>query len=359
MAVSELNIDRCAKLVARAIRDFELDLDGLSVLTEAATGAFVITPLIAALAGAHKVRALTRDSHYGSASEVTTLTNELAARWGVADRIEVLTARDDPGIAESEVVTNLGFVRPLDRSFLERLGASSAVALMFEPWEHREADIDLAACRELGIPVLGTNEDDPRLRTFGYLPGIAAKLLLQLDTEVFGSRLLLVSGGRFATEIEQGLARMGAEVELFSPPLPAGDVTFETAVSRADAMVVADHPASAPILGSDAGYTSRDLLEMNPGLALAHIAGAVDAGEIADSGIARAPERIAAAGSMSVTAGYLGPKPVVDLHAAGLRVGAALSRARRSGLGAPEAASSVLARLPLARGFDGNSETIA
>jgi len=201
MAVPELNIDRCAKLVERAIRDFELDLDGLSVLTEAASGPFVFTPLVAALAGARTVRALTRDSHYGSALEVTTLTNELAARWGVADRVEVLVSRDDPGIGESDVVTNLGFVRPLDRSFLERLGGSSAVALMFEPWEHRDADIDLAACRELDIPVLGTNEDDPRLRTFGYLPGIAAKLLLELGIEVFGSRVLLVSGGRFAAEI--------------------------------------------------------------------------------------------------------------------------------------------------------------
>ncbi len=359
MAVPELNIDRCAKLVERAIRDFELDLDGLSVLTEAASGPFVFTPLVAALAGARTVRALTRDSHYGSALEVTTLTNELAARWGVADRVEVLVSRDDPGIGESDVVTNLGFVRPLDRSFLERLGGSSAVALMFEPWEHRDADIDLAACRELDIPVLGTNEDDPRLRTFGYLPGIAAKLLLELGIEVFGSRVLLVSGGRFAAEIAEGLARMGADVEPFPPPLPPGDAIFAAAVSRADAMIVADHPASAPVLGADAAYTSRDLLRMNPGLGFAHIAGAVDAGEIADSGIARAPERIAAAGSMSVTAGYLGPKPVIDLHAAGLRVGAALSQARRGGLDAAQAESSVSASLSLARGFDRNSETIS
>jgi len=359
MAVSELNIDRCAKLVARAIRDFELDLAGLSVLTEAASGSFVFTPLIAALAGADKVHALTRDSHYGSADEVARLTGEIASRWDVADRIEVLIARNDAAITESDVITNLGFVRPLDRPLLELLGPSSAIALMFEPWEHRESDVDLAGCRELDIPVLGTNEDDPRLRTFGYLPGIAAKLLLQLGTEVFGSRLLLVSGGRFATEIEQGLTRMGAEVDLFSPPLPAGDAAFEAAVTRADALVVADHPSSAPILGPDAGYTSRDLLKLSPGLVLAHIAGDVDEREIADSGIARAPGRIAAPGSMSVTAGYLGPKPVIDLHTAGLRIGAALSRARRGGLTASEAESSVLARLSLARGFEGISETIA
>ena len=62
---------------------------------------------------------------------------------------------------------------------------------------------------------------------------------------------------------------------------------------------------------------------------------------------------------MSVTAGFLGPKPVIDLHTAGLRVGAALSRARRSGLDAAAAEASVLASLSLAHGFGEESETIA
>lgn len=359
MAVPELNIDRCAKLIRCAIRDFALDLDGLSVLTEAASGPFVATPLIAALAGAQRVHALTRDSRYGSEREVAALTNDLADRWGVADRIKILTSRDDPRIAESDVVTNLGFVRPLDRPLLERLGPASAVALMFEPWEHRETDLDLEACRKLGIPVLGTNEDDPRLLTFEYLPGIAAKLLFDLGVEVFASHLILVSSGRFATHIEDGLTRMGAEVELFCPPLSAGDARFESAVSGADAMVVAEHPPSGPLLGNDAGYTSSELLERNPGLSLAHIVGEVDPREVAASGIAYAPERIAPAGSMSVTAGFMGPKPVIDLHTAGLRVGAALSRARRRGLDAAAAEKSVLAGLSLAHGFGENTETIA
>lgn len=351
-AIATPNIDRCSKLIRRAIVDFDLALDGLTVLTEAASGPFVTTPLIAALAGAEKVGALTRNSRYGSAREVAALTVRLAERLEIADRIEILTSRDDALIGRSDVVTNLGFVRPLDRPFLTRLGPAPSIALMFEPWEHRETDVDLESCRELGIPVLGTNEDDPRLETFEYLPGIAAKLLFELGVEVFGSRLILVSTGRFATQIENGLARMGARVQVFSPPLSSKGPGFETAVAGADAMIVADHPASGPILGNDAGCTSFELLERNPGLSLAHIAGDVDAEEISGSGIACAPRHIAPAGFMSVTAGYLGPKPVIDLHTAGLKVGEALCRARRRGLSAIQAEANVLASLPLARGFD-------
>jgi hypothetical protein len=345
------DVHRCSRLIDAAIEAFELDLGGLTVLTEAASGPFVLTPLIAALAGAEKVRALTRDSRYATAREVEELTAGLAERWSVGDRIEILTSRDDPRIAESDVVTNLGFVRPLDRAMLERLGPTAAIALMFETWERRDTDIDLACCRELGIPVLGTNEDDPRLRTFEYLPLIAAKLLLDLEVEMHGSRLVLVASGKFASVIERGLTRLGATVATFAPPLSARPGGFAEAIAVADAIIVADHPGSGPILGPGVGQTAADLLEWNPGIVLAHISGDVDAADLAGAGLRHAPERIAPPGHMSVTAGYLGPKPVIDLHTAGLAVGAALGRARRRGLDGPRAEASVVAELPLAQGF--------
>jgi hypothetical protein len=363
------DVHRCARLIRAAIEAFGLDLGGLTVLTEAASGPFVLTPLIAALAGAEKVRALTRDSRYATSREVEELTAGLAERWGVGDRIDVLTSRDDPRIAESDVVTNLGFVRPLDRAMLARLGPTAAIALMFETWERRDTDIDLACCRELGIPVLGTNEDDPRLRTFEYLPLIAAKLLLDLEVEVHGSRLVLVAGGKFAHAIEGGLARMGATIETFAPPQSSLDFSksplsssqrlrgFAEAAAVADAIIVADHPGSGPILGAGAGQTAADLLEWNPGIVLVHISGDVDAADLAGAGLRHAPERIAPPGHMSVTAGYLGPKPVIDLHTAGLAVGAALARARRRGLDGPRAEESAVAELPLAQGFPKSDAT--
>lgn|GEM_PF-5393232 len=57
-----------------SIRVFSLDLGKFIVLTEAASGFYALTPLIAALAGAKAVLALTRDSRYGSAAEVKQYT---------------------------------------------------------------------------------------------------------------------------------------------------------------------------------------------------------------------------------------------------------------------------------------------
>src|SRR6266542_2647147 len=111
------NETRCRRLVEEAISNLKLNLSELTILTEAATGYYILTPMIASLAGAERVYALTRDSRFGSATAVATQTAALAEHWGVRDRIDVLFSREDVRIESADIVTNLGFVRPLDASF--------------------------------------------------------------------------------------------------------------------------------------------------------------------------------------------------------------------------------------------------
>ncbi|HET6993507.1 MAG TPA: hypothetical protein VFI06_00935, partial [Chitinophagaceae bacterium] len=53
-----------------------LNLEGKTVLTEAASGAYVVTPLLAAIAGA-KVYAFTRTTSYGTVEEIFANTKKL------------------------------------------------------------------------------------------------------------------------------------------------------------------------------------------------------------------------------------------------------------------------------------------
>ena len=64
------NPHRLITLIQQSIHRCELQLDNLTVLTEAATGAYVVTPVIAAMAGAKKVFAITQSSRYGTIEEV-------------------------------------------------------------------------------------------------------------------------------------------------------------------------------------------------------------------------------------------------------------------------------------------------
>jgi hypothetical protein len=353
---SRINRERCLRLIHQAIETFGLDLSDLIVLTEAATGYYVLTPLIAALAGAGHVYALTRDSRYGSAAAVRECTLSLAAEWQVAGHLTVLSSRRDERVGWADVVTNLGFVRPLDRAFLARLKPTAAIPLMYETWEYRPEDLDLDACRQLGIPVLGTNERHKDLQFFRYVGLLALKLLSELEIEVFRSRVVVLGGGEFGDQVTAALQAVGAEVtqvcvegrELFR------DLRTRQALTTCDAVVVAEHRSREMLIAPGGCVAAAQLRQFNPGICVAHIAGGVDPGSLEAAGIPYRPRRLASVGHMSVTTDYLGPRPLIDLHTAGLVVGQHLARARLGGALPDEAESLVLSTCRLAQGFSCN-----
>jgi len=348
-----MNLTRCRRLIDGAIATFELDLSSRVLLTEAATNYYMLTPLIAALAGAEQVYALTRNSSYGTAEKIRDETTMLARRWGVDARIEVLVDRTDRRIEEADIVTNLGFVRPLDAAFLARLKPTVAVPLMWETWEWRPEDLDLAECRRLGIPVLGTNEHHPELSTFRYIGHIALKLLLESDIEVLKSRIVIVGSGDFAAEASATVRAAGAHVVVLDPREREGlrsDVARES-LRAADALVVVEHHTREMLIGTPGQLEAHELCQLNPALVILHICGNVDGQALRQLGMWCRPSRFAPPGCMSVATDYVGPRPLIDLHTAGLKVGEILAGARLRGLAREEAESLALAVSPLCQGF--------
>ena len=345
-----LNHPRCRRLIESALRAFELDLSGLVVLTEAASNHFILTPLIAALAGADRVVALGRDSHYGALAAVKDELMCLADEWQVADRIVVTDNRHEPAVLRAHIVTNLGFVRPLDAAFLGQLHNGASIALMWETWEFRPEDIDILACRSLNIPVLGTNEEHPNLQTFSYLEKVAEKLLFGLDIEMFQSRIVVIGAGRFAYAIALGLRKSGAAaVDIVTPER---GMSRHECFSEADAIVIAEHRVRDLVLGPGGWLDPRLLAQRNPGVVIAHICGKVNQLSLEEAGLRHMPSCLADAGYMSVTTDYVGPRPLIDLHAAGLKVGEMLARRRLGGMSAVDSELDVLSSSTLAQGFD-------
>lgn len=108
------NTLRMVRLMREAIARVKLDLSGMVIVTEAATGAYAVTPVIAALAGAHRVYAMARSSKYGAFQEVVEQTQSLAELAGVQESIEVVNRITKRMIGQADIITNSGHVRPID-----------------------------------------------------------------------------------------------------------------------------------------------------------------------------------------------------------------------------------------------------
>jgi hypothetical protein len=345
-----LNEARTQHLLRDAVRKFDLSLDRFSVLTEAASGYFSVTPLLAALGGSCKVYALTRDSRYGTAEGVAKVTRDLARKWGVEEKIEIVFSRDDVRIGEADIVTNLGFVRPIDADLIRRLKKTVAIPLMWETWEFRPQDLDLELCRSRGIPVLGTNEHHPDLKTFGYIGHVVLKLLYELEVEVFKSDVAIVGSGEFAREAGDTLSAAGAIPELIdSRDLPTERA--KTLIQHADAIVVLEHDDRQQLIGQNGLITPEEIKALNPAVVIAHICGGVNRQALELAGIRSVPTHFAPARYMSVSTAYLGPRPLIDLHAAGLKVGQTMAEAVSNGLSGIEAEKRTLQHCKYAQGF--------
>lgn len=340
------------EIAAEFIDRFGLDLSGLTVLTEAASGPYLATPLTAALAGAERVLALTADSSYASGSEVAEATAREAAAWGVSERIEVGFERSAEWFGAADIVTNSGFVRPIDAEAVAAMKPTGVISLMWETWEFRSEDLDLDACRERGILVLGTDESGPPCDMRPYSGALALQLLAELGIEGPGARVVLLGGHEtIGIPIAEALSEHGIEVAWFAGedgarPYEELAAQLEEHARDYDALLVAEHEDPIRLLGPDGLVAPDALAERNPELRIGVIAGNVDPVALRASGLRHLPERIRPFGYESYETHRLGARPVLELYIAGLKVGEAMARARRRGAALPEAAREALASSP-------------
>ncbi len=307
---------RLVRLMAAAIERCQLDLAGRVVLTEAASGAYAVTPVLAALAGA-QVCALAAATRYATAGELAAGTARLARLAGVAGRIE-LTGDKSPGVVgAADIVTNSGQVRPIDAAMVAAMKPSAVIPLMYESWEYRGADIDLDACRGRGIPVAGTNETHPAVDVFSFLGPMATKQLQDAGVAVYGSRIVLLCDNQFAPFIADYLRAAGARVT------EAKGLSRAVLGQQPDAVVLALRPAAQPVL---AAAEVALLGAAAPGTVLVQYWGDIDRAAAAASDVPVWPPEAPHPGHMGVLPSAVGPEPIVRLQAGGLKVGEVLAR---------------------------------
>lgn len=311
-----VNLARSIDLIKRAIEFSKLNLRDLVIFTEAASGEFIYTPIIAAMAGARKVYAITSDSRYAAKDDVAKDTMLLAEFCNVKDQIEIVFNKDS--IKEADIVTNLGFVRPIDKHTIDMMKKNAVIPYMCEAWEIRKDDVDIDYCRKKGITVMGTNENYPGLDVFNFSGPLAVKMLFDAGIEVYKSKIVIASGDHFGDVIYNTLSALSSEVVLLRD---LSEDSYEL-LKNIDALIIADYTSPKYFIGeNDSGITAQKLKSLSNFVTIIQFAGIVDIQDLQRNQLSFYPNNYVGNLRMGKTLAYLGPKPIIDLHCAGLKVG--------------------------------------
>lgn len=285
---------RGIKIARECIKKLNLDLSDLTVLTEAGSGAYIYSPLIALLANVKKVVVIAPTNDWISHDFAEQRLGDYLSILDIdGDRIEVL--EDRASIRDRiDIFLNLGFVRPINRSLLSCANSPAVVAYMREAWEYRSGDVDMDLCFDKCIPVVGVNEDFAGFNVFQSCGQLLLKMLFEAGQEVAGCRYLVIGQDRFTAIARNVLETNNAEV--FCEP-DRGMVL--TNIRQYDAVIVADYRAGQIELE----WPSNQV-------------------EVID---------FVSQTKMRKTLAHLGPRPVVTLHCLGMKAAEVVYRGQEDG----------------------------
>lgn len=287
-----------------------LDLSDLTVVTEAATGAYACSAVIAAMAGARRVYALGRDTqNYGSKQQAQNETYALAVKAGVSDRIVFVDELGSAELERCDIITNSGHLRPITSEVIEKLPPRSVIALMFEAWEFRGADLDLVACRDHGIRVAAVNECHPNTAVFPFLGPLCVRLIESVGTTIASLKIALICDNPFLPFIASGLRNAGATVATYRKLSDFRSLDWQVVV------IALDPNHNLPV--NSAALTI--LKQKAPNAFVAQFWGDIDREAAKAQEINVVPEVGPRSGHMGILLNALGFEPIVRLQTGGLR----------------------------------------
>jgi len=175
-------------------------------LTEAASGAYIVTPVLAAIAGA-KVFAFSKTTRYGKMEDVFSATRVLADSFSEFPLdIHLVDQLSPEIIAQADIITNSGHLRPLNESILKYAKDEVVIPLMYEAWEWRDADMDIRYIRKRKIKIGATNERHPQVDVFNYLGDMALKQIFDAGICPYKNKFILLCNNDFGPFIAKVLA---------------------------------------------------------------------------------------------------------------------------------------------------------
>ncbi|MDC1400414.1 hypothetical protein N8297_00620 [Polaribacter sp.] len=313
---------RILSKISKKKQELDLNLSGNTVLTEVGSDEYVFTPIIAALANADKVYAYTNDSKYGKAIENINRCKEILENINLLDKVEFFIGEiNEFHLRNVDIITNSGFLRPLNKEKLQHLKKGAVIPLMYEKWELRDSDIDINYCKENNIKVAGTWENHPSLLVFNHVGPLALKMALNAGYEVYENKIIVWSDDHFGEVVKEAFLNIGANVVI----LTTNEIHLYDNIDDVDFVFICDYDEERDYGTSDF-FNFEKLLQKNPTFGIVHLYGKIDYNKHKDLVTNIYPDFDGFPRLMTHTLSHIGINPIINLQVAGFKVAESLHK---------------------------------
>tara|TARA_B110000977_G_scaffold197692_1_gene280859 strand:+ start:1322 stop:2362 length:1041 start_codon:yes stop_codon:yes gene_type:complete len=307
--MNKIKKNRSIRLIRKFIEELNLDLTDFQIITELGSNNYMLTPIIAVLAGAKKVITYTSDSVYGNSNEIIQSFLKNFPEQIFQERItakEKLFSEDYQSI---DIITNSRSLRPINRSKIKHLSKRTVIPLMYDRWEIREEDIDVQACSEKGIMIAGTNESASFFPIFEYCGLLAAKMSFDAGYEIRQNNILIWSKDEFGETIKKEFQALGANEVIMTTDFSE----VEKKCDSLDFIFLTDYHEKRSFTEDNGFFNFKILKEKNQDIGIVHLYGKIDYSFCEKYDVNLFPKKDGYASKMSFTLDYLGLVPLVKL----------------------------------------------
>lgn len=317
-----LKFKRVLSKIRNKIRELELDLTGYTILTEVGSSEYVFTPIIAALANADKIFAYTRNSRHGLAKENILKCSKILNSIGLHDKVEFYTGKvNKQHLEKADIITNSGFLRPLNENKLKYVKSTVVIPLMYEKWELRDSDIDINYCKKNNIKVAGTWENHPSLLVFNHVGPLAIKMALNAGYEVYENKIIVWSDDHFGKVVKEAFLNIGAKEVI----LTTDEIILEQNFKNVDFIFICDYDEIREY-GTEEFINFDNLSNKNKNFGIVHLYGKINYNKHKNSLTNIYPPSDGSPSLMTFTLSHVGINPIVNLQVSGFKVAESLKK---------------------------------
>lgn len=317
-----LKSKRVLSKIKNKIEELELDLTGYTILTEVGSSEYIYTPVIAALANASRVYAYTKNSKYATAADNISQCKVLLKSIDLLNKVEFYSGEvSKMHLETADIITNSGFLRPLNADKLKYLNEDAVIPLMYEKWELRDSDIDINYCKQNNIKVAGTWENHPSLLVFNHVGPLALKMALNAGYEVYGNKIIVWSDDHFGEVIKDAFLNIGANVVI----LTTDEIYLYNNIDDVDFIFICDYDEKREY-GILDFFNFEKLLQKNSTFGIVHLFGKIDYMKHKDLLTNIYPAFDGFHNLMTFTLSQVGINPIVNLQVSGFKVAESLKK---------------------------------